>query len=340
MNLRDQLKEILPDILPRNPNQSIKGTELIESVKYRLKQEYSDATLRYHFSIMSCDPSSPIAKVAQGQGYYLRTETIHSMNSAMNMISTGAPEQHLAFNSENSDLSITRANQFRAVVQRYYELNQKTPFSFEESFSSNAIANRWRVPDLAVIDWLAGEGSDDGLILDRHKMEVFRKLGQNPVQITSAKLRLELNSFNISEDLHQCLSTSEWANGGEIIVAAAIEDPALLEIVHDFANRYGVGVISFGLDADILDDMPEPAAIENLALREFESICSLFSVQRLAAPKMRSHFDWQHVNSSSVENDDFSRFERWISSCLVEDRVIEPREFLHQERTVAAVAVA
>ena len=81
MNLRDQLKEILPDILPRNPNQSIKGTELIELVKYRLKQDYSDATLRYHFSIMSCDPSSPIAKVEQGQGYYLRSSTIHSMTS-------------------------------------------------------------------------------------------------------------------------------------------------------------------------------------------------------------------------------------------------------------------
>ena len=42
MNLRDQLKEILPDILPRNPNQSIKGTELIELVKYKLKQDEAE----------------------------------------------------------------------------------------------------------------------------------------------------------------------------------------------------------------------------------------------------------------------------------------------------------
>src|SRR6478735_354524 len=72
MNLRDQLKEILPEILPSNPTEPIKGTELIRLVKFRLKQEYSDATLRYHFSIMCCDPASPIAKVEQGQGYYLR----------------------------------------------------------------------------------------------------------------------------------------------------------------------------------------------------------------------------------------------------------------------------
>lgn len=72
MNLRDQLKEILPEILPPNPAEPIKGTELIRLVKFSLKQEYSDATLRYHFSIMCCDPASPIAKVEQGQGYYLR----------------------------------------------------------------------------------------------------------------------------------------------------------------------------------------------------------------------------------------------------------------------------
>ena len=56
MNLRDQLKEILPEILPSDPSSSIKGTELIRLVKYRLKQEYSDATLRYHFSILCADP--------------------------------------------------------------------------------------------------------------------------------------------------------------------------------------------------------------------------------------------------------------------------------------------
>jgi glucose-6-phosphate isomerase len=76
MNLRDHLKDILPEILPPNPAEAIKGTELIRLVRFRLGDEYSDATLRYHFSIMSCDPSSPISKVEQGQGYYLRRNII------------------------------------------------------------------------------------------------------------------------------------------------------------------------------------------------------------------------------------------------------------------------
>ena len=68
MNLRDQLKEILPEILPGQPTEAIKGTELIRLVKYRLRQEYSDATLRYHFSILCADPSSPIAWVTRAVG--------------------------------------------------------------------------------------------------------------------------------------------------------------------------------------------------------------------------------------------------------------------------------
>ncbi len=111
MNLRDQLKEILPDILPRNPAQAIKGTELIEMVKHRLKQDYSDATLRYHFSIMSCDPSSPIAKVEQGQGYYLRTSTIHTVNSARNLFhqNYGASPEDSPMSSVDVDVAVARA---------------------------------------------------------------------------------------------------------------------------------------------------------------------------------------------------------------------------------------
>ncbi len=139
MNLRDQLKEILPDILPRNPAQAIKGTELIELVKHRLKQDYSDATLRYHFSIMSCDPSSPIAKVEHGQGYYLRTATIHTMNSARNLFRSGDGGMGGGANmgSAEMDQALGRASKFRAVVQRYLESVQQFPFVFEESFSNN-----------------------------------------------------------------------------------------------------------------------------------------------------------------------------------------------------------
>jgi len=339
MNLRDQLKEILPDILPRNPAQAIKGTELIEMVKHRLKQDYSDATLRYHFSIMSCDPSSPIAKVEQGQGYYLRTATIHTLNSARNLFRApeGGGNGH-GLGSAELDLALGRASKFRAVVRRYLESLRQFPFVFEESFSEDAESNRWRVPDLAVVDWLTAECDGDTVAMDKRKLEVHRRIGETPLRITAAKLRLEVHPETLLEDLHQCLSASEWANAGELLVAAPIEDPAILEEAARFASRYGIGVISFGLDGEILDDMPEPAVIENLLPREFDSIVSLLRIRRHAVPAAGRAHDWQHVTTAAALNPDFARFESWISRSLLEERVITAREFEELGRASAKAA--
>jgi len=335
MNLRDQLKEILPDILPRNPAQAIKGTELIEMVKYKLKQDYSDATLRYHFSIMSCDPSSPIAKVEHGQGYYLRSTTIHSLNSARNLIGAhhhmGVGDDSV-MTSSDVDVVMARANKFRAVVQRYLESVKQFPFAFEQSFSSDAAANRWRVPDLAVLQWMTGKMVDDTFTVDRDQLEVYRRMGSSPFRVSSVKLRLDLNHTDLYEDLYQCLATSEWANTGELMIAASIEDPEMIEEIRRFSGRYGVGVVSFGLDADILDDMPEPAAVENLMDREFESIRSLFQMRRYAAPSPAEQFSWEHVTEAAASNTDFADFEGWVSKCLVEERMMKSREYLDLQR--------
>ncbi len=298
-------------------------------VKHKLKQDYSDATLRYHFSIMSCDPSSPIAKVEQGQGYYLRTATIHTMNSARNLFRSGDGGAAVGsiMGSAELDVAIGRASKFRAVVQRYLESVQQFPFAFEESFSNNAEANRWRIPDLAVIDWLTADESDDCVLMDKRKLEIHRRMGESPLRISSVKLRLEVNKDTLLEDLYQCLSASEWANVGELLVAASIEDQQVIEEIRRFASKHGIGVISFGLDADILDDMPEPAAIENLLPREFESILSLLRIRRYAAPSAGRPLDWQHIAGAAVANSDFARLESWISRSLLEERIITAREF-------------
>lgn len=335
MNLRDQLKEILPDILPRNPAQAIKGTELIEMVKHKLKQDYSDATLRYHFSIMSCDPSSPIAKVEQGQGYYLRTATIHTLNSARNLFrgGEGIGENGAAMGSAEMGQAIARASKFRAVVQRYLESVRQYPFAFAESFSADPSSSRWRVPDLAVIEWHTADNEGEVATMDRRKLEVHRRMGQSPLRIAAVKLRLTLDYRSLLEDLYQCVSASEWANVGEIIVAAPIEEPRVLDEVNRFTARHGIGVISFGLTEDVLEDLPEPAVIENLSDREFESLLSHFlRIRRHAAPLAEREHDWQHVVENAGANPDFARFESWISRCLLEERIISASQFDELDR--------
>jgi hypothetical protein len=67
MNLREQLRHLLPEILPDDPAEAIKGTELIRLVRHRLGEGYSDATLRYHFSILSYDPTSPASSMRRAR---------------------------------------------------------------------------------------------------------------------------------------------------------------------------------------------------------------------------------------------------------------------------------
>lgn len=331
MNLREQLKEILPSILPRNPAQAIKGTELIELVKYQLKQAYSDATLRYHFSIMSCDPSSPIAKVEQGQGYYLRTTTIHSLNSARNLLGASQGMLGEEFNNGASqDLALARANKFRAVVHRYFESIHRFPMAFERSFSDqNANANLWRFPDMVAVEWLVGEVTEDGgFALLPDQLEVRRRLGDAPFRIAAVKLKLEIDYASLREDLFQCLSSSGWANCGEMMVAAPIDDEHLVEEIRQFAARFGVGVTTFGLDADIIDDLPEPASIANLIPREFEAIQGLFRLRRLSASRMVDRFDWQHVVDQRNEHSDYALLDGWLSRCLLDERAIPVGEYV------------
>lgn len=333
MNLRDQLKDILPSILPRNPAQAIKGTELIELVKYRLKQGYSDATLRYHFSIMSCDPSSPIAKVEQGQGYYLRSTTIHSLNSARNLL--GASQALLGEDPSHGgsqDLAIARANKFRAVVSRYFESIHRFPMAFERSFSDQyASANRWRFPDMIAVEWLVGEVSEDGgFSLRPDQLEVRRRLGDAPFRMIAVKLKLEMDYTSLREDLFQCLSTSGWANSGELMVAGPIDDEHLVEEIRQFAARFGVGVTTFGMDADVIDDLPEPASIANLIPREFEAIQSLFRLRRISSSRVMDRFDWQHVVDQRGKQDDFALLDGWLSQCLLEDRAFPVEEYLER----------
>jgi hypothetical protein len=71
-SLRDKLQNLFPSILPSDPTAAVNGTALLAKVKAKLGDKYAEASIRQHFSVMSADPTTCIAKVDQGHGYYLR----------------------------------------------------------------------------------------------------------------------------------------------------------------------------------------------------------------------------------------------------------------------------
>jgi hypothetical protein len=331
MNLRDQLRKILPEILSENPTDAIKGTELIRLVKFRLNQDYSDATLRYHFSIMSCDPTSPIAKVEHGQGYYLRTSTtIHSLQSARNLIPTsqGLLGEEFLATSEEVDLAIARANKFREIFCRHNEYANRFPFSFEKSFSEGELyQNLWRFPDAALLDWHVAEAVDDDFTINPDLLEMCRHTGGSPFSFTAVKMKLDVDLGSFREDFFQCLSNSSWAHGGDLIIAAPIADEKLVEDLRALGTEYGVGVESWGLDINILDDLPEAAAIRVLKAREFEAIQSKIVQHRLCAPATRPGLAWPDFLEMRQESVDFEELVQWLTRSLKDQRPYAYHEY-------------
>ena len=168
MSLRSQLTDLLPELLPANPAAAVKGTELIRLVRLQLQGNYSDASLRYHFSIMSCDPASPIAKVEKGQGYYRRTAEVPALSGAQELLSlTQGRLDDLTSDQQAVDETMLRIRKFRAVVTRYFEVNGRFPFSFREPFAQDSpIGNLWRFPEVVLVDWETGEAPEEAMALD------------------------------------------------------------------------------------------------------------------------------------------------------------------------------
>lgn len=318
MSLRKQLNEILISLLPNNPADSIKGTELIRLVRLQLTGDYSDASLRYHFSIMSCDPSSPIAKVEKGQGYYRRSASVPALSGAQELLSL--TQGHLDdFNLDQDavDLAMMRIRKFRAIVHRYYEVNGRFPFVFRNAFTKESpLGNLWKFPEMCLVDWETGDAPDEEMHLDQNMLALKARLGLPAFTLHATRLRIQPTLHSYREDFFQTLAVSQWAQAGELIYAAPIEDEALADGLRRLNATYGVGVTSFGLTAEMLDDLPRPAQILNAHPRETEALMSRIDVNRIAAPHYRNHIDWHGLNHLRSESEEAEKLLSWLSNCL------------------------
>ena len=322
MSLRKQLNEILIALLPTNPVDAIKGTELIRLVRLQLDGNYSDASLRYHFSIMSCDPTSPIAKVEKGQGYYRRSAPVPALSSAQELLSLTQGRLD-DFNTDQSsvDIAMLRIRKFRAIVHRYYEVNGRFPFVFRDAFTRESpLGNLWKYPELILIDWETGEAPDEEMSLDPAMLALKQRLGLSPFGLHAARLRIQPSLQTYREDFFQTLAISQWAQAGELIYAAPIIDEALADGLRRLNSTFGIGVTSFGLTSEMLDDLPRPAQILNAHPRETEAIMGRLEINRIAAPSIRPHIDWHGLNSLRGESEEAEKLVQWLTNCLVNGR--------------------
>lgn len=329
MSLRKQLSDILPPLLPGNPTDAIKGTELIRLTRLQLKGNYSDASLRYHFSIMSCDPGSPIAKVEKGQGYYRRSAPLPALSGAQELLALtqGRLEDLTAVDVDAVDGAMLRIRKFRAVVTRYFEINGRFPFAFRQAFGKDSpIGNLWKYPELVLVDWETGGSPDEEMSLDETMLSFKQRMGIAPFRLHAARLRIQPSLHTYREDFYQTLAVSMWAQGGELIYASPIEDEALADGLRRLSAAFGVGVTSFGLTADALDELPRPANILNAHPRETEAIMAKLEINRIAAPRSRAQLDWNELSSLRNESEEAEKLVGWLTRCIDERKAEGYRE--------------
>ncbi len=318
MSLRSQLTDLLPSLLPSNPAEAIKGTELIRLVRLQLTGNYSDASLRYHFSIMSCDPASPIAKVEKGQGYYRRSAPVPALSGAQELLSLSQGRlDDLGSDSKAIDHALERVKKFRAIVRRYNELSSRFPFEFRSVFTAGSpLGNLWKYPEMILVDWQTGEDHDEAMTLESRMLSLKQRLGLPPFRLTSTRLRIQASLHGFREDFFQTLSASTWTQGGELVYAAPIVDEALADGLRALNAAFGVGVSSFGIDIETLDDLPRAAHILNAHPKETEALVERIQFERIAAPRHRQHIDWGAFETLRRESTETAGLIDWLCDCI------------------------
>lgn len=307
MNLREQLRNILPDILPHDPEEAIKGTELIRLVRLRLGDDYSDATLRYHFSILSYDSTSPIAKVDQGQGYYQR------IGKSALAVGTG----RLLFGGEEGDALQGRFLRLLTIYERLCLLRSHYPFRLNGR-GDLTLDERgfWDVPDVITAEWDLETGADEVTRFDSGMLDLRRHLGGPEMSLSGVQMKIGLTLDNYMAEFFQALSATRWTLQSELVIAEPLNDEALVDALRSLGNQFGVGISSLGINAAQLDELPTARDLRAMSAAEFEVVQGKLRIQRITVPAPRLRIDWQALSALRKKHSAVDEMVHWLSECL------------------------
>lgn len=309
MNLREQLRNILPEILPQDPEEAIKGTELIRLVRLRLGDDYSDATLRYHFSILSYDSTSPIAKVDQGQGYYQRLKKLAGLNGTGRLLFGGGEV-------DEDDMQM----RFQRVLAIYERICvQRSQFTYQLNGGQGMapeVKGLWDIPDLVAAEWDIETGSDEVTRFDAGMMDLRRHLGGPETSLIGVQIKFGLSLDNCAAEFFQAVSASRWTLQSELVIAEPLNDEALVEALRSLGHQFGVGISSLGLQIDQLDELPSARELRAMSLDQFEKVQEKMRPQRITIAAPRQRIDWHALSALRKKHEPVDEMVRWLRDCL------------------------
>ncbi len=286
MKLRDRLNEVLPQILPQNESEAIKGKELIARLREVLGGSWSDQTLRSQFSFLVLDEQSCLARVENGQGYYLR----------------GAEEQgsslHQVFSQEQEAQQPER--KALALAVRLYDSTGAGVFVFpQEELES------WEHPDFVVVDWPAGQWVEGAYVFEDDALPSYRAIC---VAVVESREDLRRAFF-------RTLACGGWAQQCELLLLSEDDLPDDEEW-RQLTARYGVGLRSLLLGGADFDKLPPADVIFKAQPHELRPLWEALPQQQWASARVKGLDAISHESRPDV-----AAVRGWAEGCVVRGRV-------------------
>ena len=293
MNLRDRLREILPPLLPRREDEAIKGRELIARVREVLGDTYSDGSLLTQFSLLALEEDSCLARIANGQGYYLRRagDPLPSLHDVFAGQDAAAPAESL----------LHRA---MALAVRFYDTAGLSVFAYpvEEDES-------WAHPDLVAVQWPAGHWGADGAYV----MEPPR----SAASLRAVCVGVADSAEACRQAFYRALACGQWAQESELLLIGPAGDAA--EELTRLAAQYGVGVRALA-SPELLEGLPRADALFRAGADEARALLEELPHALLALPRHRPT-----PPQPLEETPDVAPVHAWVQQCITRGRV-EPYE--------------
>lgn len=266
MTLRERLLEILPGLLPHHPEQAIKGTELIARVRAVLGGEYSDHSLRSQFSFIALDPESCLARIENGQGYYLRSP--EAEESLQGIFGSGEDARR-----EGDD----PRHKLLALLVRLYDTAGLGVFVYPDSAGES-----WEHPDLVAVQWPAGRWTPEGAYVMKNTKARHRARFRAVCAVVAD------SPESVRRGFFRALACGRWAHECELVVIPAADESVQAELA-DLAAAYGVGVRLLALDDDM--ELEGADAIFRMPAGEARNLLAAIPQYTVALPQPRPAVD-------------------------------------------------
>lgn len=283
--------EILPDLLPAREEEAIKGKELIARVRAVLGDAYSDHSLRSQFSFIALEPDSCLARVANGQGYYLRTE--ETASSLHNMFESEA---------EASREGRDPLHKALALAVRLYDTAGMGVFVYPLETEES-----WEHADLVAVQWPAATTDETGAL-------VFEPTDAPTPTLRAVCVCIEPDAESCRRAFFRTLACALCTQEAELLLIG--DEPDMPDELTRLASLYGVGIRAISADVAGEDALPRADEIFRAEAADARGLLSELPQLTLAHPRHRiaPQLSANHLPATAAAM-------HWAQSCIAKGRV-------------------